>query len=334
MLMPREDAMENNILVSICCTAYNHEAYLRQTLESFVSQQTDFAFEVLVNDDASTDATADIMREFAEKYPDVVRPFYQKENLFSRDIDIYAEVFFPVARGKYTALCEGDDYWNDPTKLQRTVDFLEAHPEYSACVHNTMIHYVRGDQTDRPLLKMSGDRDVRFEDILSGMSHTFHFSAIVGKTDVIADKRDFYYVGLRNGFTDQCEALWLYLHGPIRCLDRIMSVYRVHSGASAWSAETDGQYAKYRRFIAGEVAMLQTFLPYVSGEEADAVRETILEREFELMYFEGRDREQRRPPYDAILRRQSFSYRAKNLVKCLFPALQRRYRARRGFGSR
>lgn len=325
--------MENEIMVSILCTAYNHEAYIAQTLDSFLMQETDFAYEILVNDDASTDGTADIIREYAEKYPDRIRPFYQKENLFSRDIDIYAEVFFPVARGKYTALCEGDDYWNDPTKLRRTVGFLETHPEYSACVHNTMVHSCSGDRADRPLLHMDGDRDVRFQDILNGMSHTFHFSAIVGKTAVIADKQDFYYVGLRNGFTDQCEALWLYLHGPIRCLDRIMSVYRMHSGASAWSSETDGQYAKYRRFIAGEVDMLRCFRPHAPAELSGAVDRAILEREFELMYFEGRDREQRKPPYDAILREKPLSYRFKNLLKCCLPGLQKAYRRRRGFGA-
>ncbi len=325
--------MDREILVSVCCTAYNHEAYLRQTLDSFVGQQTDFAFEILVNDDASTDGTRAILREYAERYPDLIRPFYQEKNLFSRDIDIYAEVFFPVARGKYTALCEGDDYWNDATKLQRTVAFLEAHPEYSACVHNTMIHYCGGDQKDRPLLRMDGDTDVRFQDILDGMSHSFHFSAIVGKTAIIADKQDFYYVGLRNGFTDQCEALWLYLHGPIRCLDRIMSVYRVHSGSGAWSSETDGQYAKYRRFIAGEVEMLRCFRAHAPAELAEAVDETVLEREFELMYFEGRDREQRKPPYDAILRRQPLGYRFKNLLKCCFPALHRIWRRRRNYGE-
>ena len=99
--------MSKDCLVSVLCTAYNHEEYIRDALESIVTQQTDFPFELLVNDDASTDGTAAIIREYAEKYPDIVRPFYQEKNLYSQDIDIYYAVFFPNARGKYVAFCEG-----------------------------------------------------------------------------------------------------------------------------------------------------------------------------------------------------------------------------------
>ncbi len=126
---------KNDCLVSILCTAYNHEQYIRSALESFVSQKTNFAFEVLVNDDASSDGTAAIIREYEEKYPEIIRPFYQVENQFSKGIGyIYENIFYPKARGKYFAFCEGDDYWTDESKLQRQADFLESHPDYSACV--------------------------------------------------------------------------------------------------------------------------------------------------------------------------------------------------------
>ena len=114
------------VMVSVLCTAYNHEKYLREALDSMVNQETDFAYEILVSDDVSTDSTPDIIREYAARYPDKVRPFLMTENLYSQGRDVYYEVFFPNARGKYTAFCEGDDCWTDPTKLQRQVDFLEA----------------------------------------------------------------------------------------------------------------------------------------------------------------------------------------------------------------
>ena len=152
--------MEENITckVSVLCATYNHEEYLRQTLDSFLNQKTDFPFEVLVNDDASTDSTGDIIREYAAKYPDVIRPFYQKENLYSRRINLYDVVFFPACRGEYIAVCEGDDYWNDPEKLQLQVDWLDAHPEYSACVHNSIGRFT--DQPDKVLFAQDGDRDL------------------------------------------------------------------------------------------------------------------------------------------------------------------------------
>lgn len=125
------------ILVSICCLTYNHEPYIRECLEGFMMQKTDFAFEVLIHDDASTDRTADIIREYEIKYPDIIKPIYQTENQYSKGVKVTTVYQFPRAKGKYIAMCEGDDYWIDPYKLQKQVDFLEAHPEFNICVHQT-----------------------------------------------------------------------------------------------------------------------------------------------------------------------------------------------------
>ena len=318
-------------LVSVLCTAYNHEEYIRDALESIVTQQTDFPFEVLVNDDASTDGTAAILREYAAKYPDIIRPFYQEKNLYSQGKDLCLEVLYPAARGKYIALCEGDDYWTDPTKLQLQVDFLDAHPDYSACVHNTLAHTVGGEEPDRVLFEQGEDRDVPFEQVIRGMSHAFHTSSVVAKKSVIAHPADFFYVGLAHGFGDHPDGLWMITNGPVRYLDRCMSVYRMHSNNASWSTMVDGAYEKMLEYFQGKLELLNAYRPYASAERTAAVDQAILETEFEMMHYEGRDREQRKSPYDAILRRQSFSYRVKNLIKCLFPGLQKRYREKRGF---
>ncbi|MBQ9686047.1 MAG: glycosyltransferase [Oscillospiraceae bacterium] len=327
--------MENKAcLVSILCTAYNHEAYLRDALDGFLMQKTDFPFEILVSDDASTDSTAAIIREYAAKYPDIVRPFLLTENLFSRGGNLYTDVLYPNMRGKYAAFCEGDDYWTDPEKLQRQVDFLEAHPDYSACVHNTMLHYCDADRADRPLLPARGDRDVALKTLLSGSSYSFHTSSLLARVALIREPPDYYRVAQANGFLDYALNLLLGVSGRIRFLDRVMSVYRIGSNPAAWSAGVDGQnreYRKLRRFVAGERDTLRAFLPHVSGEDAALVEQEILEKEFELMYIEGRDREQRRGPYARIMKSKPLKYRAVNLIKCCLPGLARRYRRRRGF---
>lgn len=117
-------------LVSIDCITYNHEAFISEAIESFLMQKTDFTFEVLIHDDASTDQTANIIRKYEKKHPDIIKPIYQKENQYSQDVEISRQFQFPRARGKYIAFCEGDDYWTDPYKLQKQVDFLEAHPDH------------------------------------------------------------------------------------------------------------------------------------------------------------------------------------------------------------
>lgn len=126
-------------LVSICCAAYNHEPYIRQCLDGFVMQRTTFPFEVLIHDDASTDKTADIIREYEKKYPDIIKPIYQKENQYSKGGKISLRFNIPRAKGKYIAFCEGDDYWIDPLKLQKQVDFLEANPDYVFSYTNIVV---------------------------------------------------------------------------------------------------------------------------------------------------------------------------------------------------
>ncbi|MBK8226872.1 MAG: glycosyltransferase [Flavobacteriales bacterium] len=119
--------------VSILCTAYNHGAYIRAALEGFVSQETDFPFEVIVHDDASTDDTADIIREYEQRYPQIVRPIYQTENQYSKERGRVTRLVHEAAQGTYWAMCEGDDYWLDPHKLKDQVAMLEADASLSAC---------------------------------------------------------------------------------------------------------------------------------------------------------------------------------------------------------
>lgn len=125
---------QNSILVSICCNTYNHENYIEQCLEGFVMQKTTFPFEILVHEDASTDNTASTVKEYERKYPELFRSVYQTENQFQKQ-NTLINILFKMARGKYIALCEGDDYWTDPYKLQKQVDFLEKNEEFVLCSH-------------------------------------------------------------------------------------------------------------------------------------------------------------------------------------------------------
>lgn len=136
---------EKTPLVAIRCTVFNHEPYLRDCLEGFVMQQTNFPFVAIVYDDASTDNSATIIREYAEKYPDIIKPIYETENQYSKGDGSLGRIMsaaIDATSAKYVAMCEGDDYWIDPYKLQKQVDFMEANPDYSMCFHkvNTLIH--------------------------------------------------------------------------------------------------------------------------------------------------------------------------------------------------
>ncbi len=125
-----------DILVAIKVIVYNHEPYLRDCLEGFVMQQTNFPFVAIVHDDASTDNSAAIIREYEEKYPDIIKPIYETENQYSKQDGSLGRIMnaaIEATGAKYIAMCEGDDYWTDPLKLQKQVDFMEANPEYGLC---------------------------------------------------------------------------------------------------------------------------------------------------------------------------------------------------------
>jgi glycosyltransferase involved in cell wall biosynthesis len=160
----------NDPLVSICCITYNHSRFIRDTIDGFLMQKTNFPFEVIIHDDASTDGTADVVRRYAAEHPDVILPILQTENQWSRGEDVSETFVWPRARGKYIALCEGDDFWVDPYKLQKEVDFLEAHP--SCVMVATKIRCVNSEGAD--LLNNSildnqarnTKRDISFFDLL------------------------------------------------------------------------------------------------------------------------------------------------------------------------
>ena len=134
-------------LVSICCITYNHESYIEQALHGFLMQETSFPFEILIHDDASSDKTPNIIQKYEKKYPDIVKPIYQTENQYSKGNDVI-QINLARSQGKYIAICEGDDYWIDPHKLQKQVDFLETHPEYSMCFHKAQLKFESNLYTD------------------------------------------------------------------------------------------------------------------------------------------------------------------------------------------
>ena len=287
------------IKLSVTCMAYNHEEYIRDALEGFVSQRTDFPFEVLISDDASTDGTAAIIREYAEKYPHIIHPFFQEKNLFSQGIDPLDAVLFPAARGQYLAACEGDDCWTDPEKLQRQVDFLDAHPDYSACVHNSLGQLIGSGEEPKPLFPSTGDRDVGFDTTIRGMSHSFHTSSIVARREWIVKSPDFRYVAWDHDFTDYAVAVWLSING----------------------------------IVTGEREMLKAVLPHVSGEQRAQTEAVIREREFELAYLQGRTEELVKPVYRDLFRAKPLSFRLATRLKNAFPRLHRLYRKKRGYGE-
>lgn len=224
--------MENNeVLVSVYCLAYNHEKYIRDCLDGFVKQKTNFKFEVIVHDDASTDGTADIIKEYAAKYPDIIKPILQKENQYSKGASITLDIILPKCKGKYIAVCEGDDYWICDTKLQQQSDIMEEHPEYIACVHaNKVINYLNNTETINARYEQS--QVVNTVDVLSPMVPIFHTTSIFYRRKIIIERPAFF-----KETWDYAVLVYLALYGKIYYINEVMSVYRTLTPGS-WTMRT------------------------------------------------------------------------------------------------
>jgi len=246
--------MENQIMVSVICNVFNHEKYVRDALEGFVMQKTTFPFEVLVHDDASTDKSAEIIREYEEKYPEIIKPIYQTENQFTRGGKITRRFQIPRIRGKYVAPCEGDDYWTDPLKLQKQFDFMEANPEYSMCACSTVWLDMRtGKRLNKCQTKV--DRDVSLEElILREKGRVFQYATFLVKREVFVELPDWatlFKVG------DTPLEMRAAINGKVRMLADIMAVYR-NNAPGSWTnrAEKNVNFksAAFQNVIAGLTA--------------------------------------------------------------------------------
>lgn len=225
-------------LVAIRCITYNHEPYIRDALDGFVMQKTNFPFVAIVHDDASTDGTADIIREYAAKYPDIIKPIYETENQYSRRDGSLSRIMNEACAktgAKYYALCEGDDYWTDPLKLQKQVDFLEAHTDYSMCFHNCIVHWEDNKFPDKLISEKLEYREYSGAEL---------WNKYVSQTASLMLTRDVYSAKLykkakanpKIGGGDWALILGCATCGKIFCIPEVMSVYRRNPGSLTYTA--------------------------------------------------------------------------------------------------
>lgn len=219
----------NEIIVSIRCSAYNHEAYIRQCLEGFVMQQTNFRFEAVVHDDASTDGTVAIIKEYAEKYPDIIKPIYETENQYSKHDGSLGRIINSHMRGKYIAMCEGDDYWIDPLKLQKQVDFLEAHPDYVMCCSDAIIE-TPTEQLD--WCRYHQNQTIPTEDIIKHGGLFVQTATLLFKKELRLNNYDYPEAAKRCHVGDFPLQIYAALKGKVYWFAEKQAVYRYGWGES------------------------------------------------------------------------------------------------------
>lgn len=246
---------QNEIVVSVLMFVYNQEKYLRKAIQSIIGQQTDFLYEIIIHDDASTDGSAGIVEEYAIKYPGLIVPILQSENQMQRGVSIVDEYIMPRVRGKYIAFCEGDDYWTRKDKLQTQADFLETHEEYAAVSHNCRVVDANGKRRE-PVRKFFPYRtpytytlkDLVLEDRMPGQTATVMYRRRI-RTDMSEEeKKDFRRIRYCVG--DRRRTLLILLNGPVYCMNQTMSAYRyVTAGGENWNSRIHGKNLAGRYYV-------------------------------------------------------------------------------------
>jgi len=218
-------ALPKKPLVTIRCITFNHITFIRDALDGFLLQKTDFPYEILIHDDASTDGTAEVIREYQTLHSDLIRAVFQTENQYSKGLHPWREILYKMARGKYIALCEGDDYWIDPYKLKKQVEFLEAHPECSISFHK--VKRVNGENNKIIDIYPKFHGNKVFSKIDLYWKCFIQTCSVVYRNQNIAD----FYEKI-NSLSIEDWPLFVFLAqaGDIGFLDETMSVYRIHSG--------------------------------------------------------------------------------------------------------
>jgi len=252
---------KQEIIVTIGCLTYNHENFIRRALDGFIAQKTNFKYEIVVHDDASADNTINIIKEYKERYPDIIIPVIETENQYSKGT-LRLRCFNPYIRGKYIAICEGDDYWTDPNKLQVQVDYLEAYPECSFAFHNAKIIGTNGRILKNSFLpghffknSIWHNRDMVYEtpDIIK-----FDFiptASIVARTQFFKESIDFCDKPVCG---DLPLKLYLACKGKAYYVNRKMSMYRTGNPSSASGLVRNSKDALLKTYN-GHIDILQGF---------------------------------------------------------------------------
>lgn len=308
----------DKIMVSIDCITYNHEKYIAEAIESFLNQKTNFKYEILIYDDASTDRTPEIIKKYQQQYPDIIKPIFQHENQFSKGVKrISAKFNHPRARGKYIALCEGDDYWNDVNKLQEQVEYMESNLKCGMCFHAAdIIHIGRGKIDEiRPY---DNDCIAKTEDIILGDGGYIATNSILYRKDIMSNPPDFYinsFVGdyPLQIFTSTLEYAYY--------INKVMSVYRVGDEES-WSNMNRDKNNTCEKFIETRknvAKMLKEFNSYSNGKYSSTIEKKILRDEILILIKTKKINKIKESQYVEFYKNLTMLQKIKLYVQSYFP---------------
>lgn len=311
--------MNENIGVTVFCITYNHVGYIAQALDSFVNQKTTFPIEIVVHDDASTDGTTEIIKEYAKKYPNII-PVLEEENIHGKGVSYFSKCANEF-RGKYFARCEGDDYWCDLNKLQKQYDIMEANPDCRFCTHKTLEININSQKVTGifPQFKQV-TKKLSAKEVLSQMGiygTCYRLSSFFCLTEDLFN----YYRNIPDfkravDVGDGPLLMYLCQLGNTYFIDETMSCYRRGVG-EGWTTKIAKDRERRIRHFDRWINCINLYNEYTNMKYDQECREMILYWEFEKLVFLQNFSAVLDSKYRAIFRNKNLKYKIKLLLKIL-----------------
>lgn len=297
-----------NIKVSICCFTYNQEDYIATAIDNFINQKVNFLYEIIIHDDASNDNTSKIISRYHKKYPNLIVPIIEKENQYSKNPNSIVTVSMEKARGKYIALCDGDDAWTDVNKLQTQVDFMEKNPNITLCTHNTTIVDRSGNFIEDFGITKKGQ--ITIYDLLEGTS-LIHTSSMLFRKKNVEKLPKYYY---KATVADLPLKLYLLSQGDGYHIDKNMSFYRSNAKGS-WSESQKLDKNKLKNNHDMTIEIYKGFNEETSKKYNKYIENKILTIDFNYYKNENNLKEIKKDKYKKLYKNLSFIEKIKIRIK-------------------
>lgn len=306
-------------VVTIKCITYNQANYISDCLEGFLKQKTQYPFEIIIHDDASTDGTSDIIKEYQKRYPTIIKTIIQEKNLYSSDRKKFREVTDGIPTKEYVCECEGDDYWVDECKIEKQVSFLENNKEYVACFGNYYLLNMKNGKKIKRLSERS--RDINIEDAITWSNNlNMHISTLMYRSNI--ERRMYPFVHPSCG--DYPLAIYLTYAGKVYYMGEVLSCYRYMSSNESWSMKQKNIETKIK-FFKDENTMLDNIDKYLDFKYAEVIAKRKRVNEYQcyralgenkIVFFKYKD----------VWKQQSLETKIGVIMAAFFPKLYNKIR--------
>lgn len=306
----------NDIKVSILCLTFNHEEYIKDALDSFLMQKTNFKYEILIHDDASTDNTPKIIQQYADKYSDIIKPIFQNENKYSKGISVNSVYQYPRVMGEYVAMCEGDDYWTDPLKLQKQVDVLDQNLKCNICAHKTVAVDAKSKEIIKYIAPYDSNQIISVNEVILGGGGFVATNSLMVRKCIVKNESKFRKF-LPLDYTTQIQGS---LAGGMLYLSDCMAAYRL-SAKGSWTVTMKNNVDKHCEHIKRRIAMYDILNDETNGKYEREIKRCIERDSGEFLYIQKRYKELLKGNYHEFTKIFTKKQYINTYIKAYFPML-------------